>query len=363
MSGIQWLRALGLVAPLALGLTACSLEIPEQPGEAAGVAQQDLSGAGRAPFRVDVLLMREVRTCFIGDPCTFGPCVGLRDDTGALRVAFADNAWFHVVREDDPAIGRAGLGQCVKLGLSDLEVENIRRELELTADNVRAWSGRDLHLRLVIHEVPSVSLALSRWGPGPWLAPWDLRATVERYLSPQTDFVIVTSGVRDSVTGYHHDVAGCGGTFGSDYGLAGAGWSWVPSTGASFWFECAEQSVYTHEWLHQLHFAVQNLSCFDDLYHGVYPACGAGDPDPTLWFPDSHACLVDPDYVGCSTGSCGTADQLVQHILGAHYSRALRVVANSCRDGIRNYGETAIDEGGPCLGRKAGPGSHRACGG
>jgi hypothetical protein len=98
-----------------------------------------------------------------------------------------------------------------------------------------------------------------------------------------------------------------------------------------------------------MHWAVHNLSGFNDLYAGSFPACGAGASNPELWFPDSHDCNDDPDYAACGTGFCGDNDTVNSHILQEHWGPNRVLIANHCKDGVQNWGETGVDVGGSCL--------------
>lgn len=297
---------------------------------------------------VAAYVIESYETCFIGDPCTGDDCIGLRDDANDLVVPFTD-ASMRAVATTDPEVDTAAQSVCVNMTLDANEIAEIESELALVAENVSSWSHGAIELDVRILRIAQVDLPQSRWGAGVWIGPWNFAQTAFDVLDFVPDFNLIIPSVRDDSLQLHHDLGGCGGAFGADIGVAGAGWSWIPKTRKAFWFDCAEQPVLTHEWLHQVHFAYQNLSGFDDLYDGSYPACGLGDPDPLEWFPDSHECGVDPDYVGCG-GSCGTNDEVNAHILGEHWDPEVEFVANHCTNGIQDFGETAIDFGGPCLG-------------
>ncbi|XXF77108.1 hypothetical protein P2318_29245 [Myxococcaceae bacterium GXIMD 01537] len=307
-------------------------------------------------LRVDVFLLKDISTCVIGNVCVTEPCLFLADDSGTPRVRFADDGAFRGVTPDDPAVETAPVVQCLRLRMTDAQVAARRAELERYRDDVALWTNGDLMLDLRFHEMDATPLSLSRFGGGLWVAPWDLRPVGFPLLSTETDFTLVTPGVRDPDTGLHHELGGCGGTFGADLGLAGAGHSWVPDTEGAFSFQCADHGVYTHEWLHQLHFDVHVLSHFDDLYDGNYPACGMGAPDTRLWFPDTHECNRDPDAPFCGAVQCGTNDEVNEHVLRAHWPpRGLRLITNHCRNGIQDYDETGVDIGPNCPGTLRAP--------
>jgi uncharacterized repeat protein (TIGR01451 family) len=302
--------------------------------------------------RVDVFLLKDISTCVIGNRCETGTCLALSDSSGTPRVRFADDFAFRAVRPDDPALGTAEVSQCLRLRLTDAEVAAKRSELEHFRDNVALWTGGALRLDLRIHELDTVEMSLSRWGGGLWIGPWDLRPVAFPYLARETDFTLVTQGIRDPALDLHHELGGCGGTFGADLGVGGAGHSWIPETGSVFWFQCAEHSVYAHEWLHQLHYAVHVLSGFDDLYDGAYPACGTASSDTRRWFPDTHECTRDPDYLACGGTDCGGNTAVNEHVLRAHWppQGMPRLIANHCTNGIQDYDETGVDSGPDCPG-------------
>jgi hypothetical protein len=300
--------------------------------------------------RLDVFLLRELAVCAIGDACSGDQdqCFKFYDDNGAVVKAFANNANFRVTRPNDPALATAPQRQCLRLKAHDLDLNHMRQQIEQFRANVGAWTREDVRLNVVVHDVNvPVETSMTTWNLGLWLAPWDARGSLPG-LSSHADFVIVSHATRDPDSGLHHDLGGCGGSFGVDLGLSGAGYSWVPTTASSFGFECAEQSVYMHEWLHQVHYGLHHLSGFNDLYRGAYPACGQGHPDPTLWFPDPNECNSDPNYARCGLNNCGTNDEVNAHVLQSHWRAGRRLVTNHCKDGVRNFSETGVDAGGIC---------------
>lgn len=200
-----------------------------------------------------------------------------------------------------------------------------------------------------------VDMDESRWGIGVYIAPWDLEAFVLPKLDFVPDFNLVVPPIRDPEKQLHHDLGACGLAFGADSGVRGAGWSWIPKVGGSFWFECAEQQVFTHEWLHQVHFGYHSISRFPDLYDWNLPMCMAGDPDPKKWFPDTHQCNEDPDFERCGLDDCGGNDLVDEHILSQHWDPSFAFVANYCKDGRQDFDELGVDTGGRCGDQNGGP--------
>jgi hypothetical protein len=109
-----------------------------------------------------------------------------------------------------------------------------------------------------------------------------------------------------------------------------------------------------HEWLHQVDWSMQFIMNVPDLYAvsgqwvNDYAACGNGAADPHAWFPSPDSCTEDPDWEGCGLSVCPDADAWNWHLLGQHYDFSRPYVGNHCRDGVMNFGETAIDNGGDC---------------
>ncbi len=302
----------------------------------------------------DVFLMQDISMCAIGDPCpdwnADGTCYRFYDDAGVIRDAVAANDNFRTVAPSDPARYTAPHAVCQRDVLTPTQVTALRAQLAAFRENIYNWSSGSINLSLDIHEIGPVEMPLSGWGYGFWVGPWNLQPVAQPYLSRDTDFVLVSQGIRDPSTGLHHDVGGCGGTFGVDWGLAGAGYSWIPATGNSFWFECADSGVYAHEWAHQLDFDLDNLSGFSDLYHDQYPACGQCASDPYTWFPNPDGFCSDPDLPTCGQDPCASDNnQAVSHLLEIHYNPAQRLIANHCKDGMQDFDESGVDVGGDCL--------------
>src|SRR5262249_23262157 len=143
---------------------------------------------------------------------------------------------------------------------------------------------------------------LSRFDGGLWIAPWDAADHIPRVITPVTDGVLTVVPTLDTVQDVVPPIGACGLSYGADFGLGGAGYSWIPySNGYSF--QCAGPNTFFHEWLHQVDFAYEHLMGISDLYGGQFPACGLGDPDPHRWFPSPDECEHDPDSASCGQGS------------------------------------------------------------
>jgi hypothetical protein len=124
-------------------------------------------------------------------------------------------------------------------------------------------------------------------------------------------------------------------------------YAWVPYS-EGYPFQCANDEVFLHEWLHQVDWALEHVMRVDDMYDDYYPACGEADPDPRRWFPNADLCTSDPDWIGCGRTNCPSTARWLAHMMQAHYDPHREYLGNHCRDGRRDYGETSVDSGGRC---------------
>jgi hypothetical protein len=238
---------------------------------------------------------------------------------------------------------------CLDLTLSADDVTSLEAELSTFGDNIKMWSKGALSLELNVHVLPRLATSMSSvYDRGLWLAPWDIKSIVTPAIAKNTSFIIESSGLHDPA-GLHLSPPACGSTFAGEYGIGGAGYSYVPRTGNSAPFECGVHGSYEIEWMHQVHFALDNLNGYHDLYGTSFPPCGQGDANPRLWFPDPDPNIRrDPDSPICGTTNPISNDQAMQHVLSTHWP-GQSFVANHCRDGVKDYGESGVDSGGNCL--------------
>lgn len=310
--------------------------------------------------RVDAFIFSDMKTCLTGNACSGGSCLKVYNDAGAVVLSFAADSSFRAVRPSDPAVLQAPLVKCLDLPLDAAQIAEVQQSLLTSAAHIKAFSHGTIRLQVVPHVLGSTPSNLSLLGNGLWVSPWDVTTATAPFLSSHTGFTFATAGVRDPNQHLHFDIAACGLAYGANYGLGGAGYSWIPKTAGSFWFECAQQDVYTHEWLHQAGWALNNLSGFQDIYHDSYPACGQAASDPLLWFPSPDDGW-DPDASYCGGFATGN-EQVSQHILGAHWPASGRsLIANHCRNHVRDYGETGIDTGNGCPADSTLPEAPQSC--
>jgi hypothetical protein len=307
------------------------------------------TGSDCAPLRADFFVIEQLSVCLSGNPCQsdggMPTCINVYDGASNVTSSFNNDSAFHAQAPGTPATGP--LMTCLDLTLSS--PLNVESEIATFAANVGTWSGGALGLDLRVHVLSSVATSMSVWSNGLWLAPWDIQAAALPSLGKDTSFVLTSNGLRDP-GGQHLAPPACGGSFGVDYGVAGSGYSNIPGTGDANPFECALHGTFEIEWMHQVHFALDNLSRFSDLYGTMFPACGQGNPNPALWFPDPDPNItLDPDSPFCGQTGSVANDPAVEHVLSTHWAPGRFFVANHCRDGVQDYGETGVDTGGNCL--------------
>ncbi len=297
--------------------------------------------------RVDAFVFADMKTCLTGNTCSGGSCVKVYDDSGAVVLAFAADASFRAVRPSDPAVLTAPLVKCLDLSFNAAQIAEVQQSMLSSAAHIKAFSHGSIRPEVLVHVLGSTPSDLSLIGTGLWVSPWDITAVTAPYLSSHTAFTFATAAVRDPVQHLHFDIPACGLAYGANYGLGGAGYSWIPKTAGSFFFECAQQDVYTHEWLHQTEWALHNLSGLQDIYNNNYPSCGQAASNPLLWFPSPDDGW-DPDASYCGGFATGN-DQVAQHILGAHWPAGGRpLIGNHCRNHVQDFGETGVDTGNGC---------------
>ncbi len=314
------------------------------------VVDVDFAEDGGATFshRLDVFLFDDLQFCISGEPCpTLEPdaaCFRIYDAAGNVAQAF-DQATVRTLEPEEPVPPEPN-GTCIRVTLDQEERREAREQIEQFRDEVAEYTRGALDLELVWHEyMAPIRLAAGSSGGAFSIGPLSMDELAESVLTSDTDFVIVTNGARDRDTGMYIDVPACGFSYSFDQSLAGAGFSWLPKTRKAFGFECAMSLVYMHEWLHQVEDGLHRLSPYDDLYDGVYPACGQGDPEPTKWFPNTHDWYLDPDFPGCGTDGY---PRFEEHQLRVHWSADNVLITNHCKDGVQDFDEQGVDVGGRC---------------
>ncbi len=295
-------------------------------------------------LRMDVFVVRSATTCAIGPACasaSAAQCFTLSDATGP-RIMF-DPDQVQYVPQNDPRLAAATRSQCFRLALSAAEVASVRDLTAALRTQVFQLTGGEMNLDIRLHDVASVDTEFSRYEGGVFLSPRPITAIVQPLVSRDTDFTYVVTGYRDPDTGITPTMNECAGTGIPVNGAVGSAYSWIGLSN-----RCIQETAFLSTFMLQLSFAMSDVVQFPDLYDSAYPPCGAGNPDPALWFPRSGDCTWDPDAPTCGQAFCPDWDTFYAHILSTHWPRGRIFNGNYCSDGRMDFDETAVDQGGAC---------------
>ncbi len=262
--------------------------------------------------------------------------------------------------------------------INSTEKDDIKTAVSNVVSKVSSATNGKLVLTPTYYEVSGTVKMSKNSGCTYWLAPWNLDSLAGKYVTRDTDFVLVFYDMVDDSTGTIKIDSGLGGgTMGADWGINGAGYSVQAMRygSASFDPACDSSSpsysirqcgidwltqTTMHEWLHQMDYALPYVSGVPDRYgnnRNNYDPCGSAPSDTFSWFPGADDYWYDPDWSGCDH-YCGQNEGLPQcsldltkltgwntHIL-SHYRTSTNLIGNHCRNGVQDSGETGIDVGG-----------------
>ena len=321
-----------------------------------------------------VFILNPVRTCIVGNDFASGSvCRGPNcGDCDCRWEEFDPPAPLVGVPPEhvnDPQYAGYQHKVCVEITLTQQEVDDIIADTRLFRNQVFAWSGGTLDLQLEFTVLPHdhVGFVAPDFVFGPFEVDDEL---LNPYVTTDTDFVYVVTGVRDRGQGVHLAFA-CGGSYG-EMSVHGAGYANIQYNDLCNSVTIAGQEVYEpliHEWMHNLDWALYRINQVPNLYEDVWPdwehwkpelwpACGTGAADTYSWFPSVDLCEWEPDWIDCnnvaSAGRCLHAGEVTgqvswyEHVISAHYPRYIPYIGNHCRDGRQDFSETGIDQGGPC---------------
>lgn len=328
---------------LALPLLAC--------GSTSGPVLEGIK-EGQPPdsnLRADVFLVRDVRSCAIGEACRSADpddCFTLSDAAG-VRLAFRPES-VQFVPPSSPEIAFAEQAECFRLTIdADMRAAIASQFAELRQRAFQLSSG-EINLGLVFHDLDPIDAGFKRWEgkTGLFLQPDTLGSYGLSVMSRNTDFVFALTGSADPSASLLPKIEECGGTnWLAKGGFGGSAYTWLSP-------ECVRSSELLWHFVVQSYMALRDVTDYPDVYRGKYPACGAGSADPRQWFPWVGDCQTDPDSPDCDTGSCDRT-RFLGHILGAHWPEGQTFVGNHCRNGKLDFDEVAVDSGGVCdlLGR------------
>jgi hypothetical protein len=324
--------------------------------------------------RFQVFILNPVSTCIVGNDFASGNvCRGPNcGDCNCTWDQFDPPAPLSGVppsQVNDPQYADFEHKVCVEITLTQGEIDDIIADMNLIRDQVYDWSGGALDLQMEYTILPHdhIGFVAPEFVFGPFEVDDEL---LNPYVTTETDFVYVVSGVYDRAQGLNLSYA-CGGSYG-EMSIHGAGYANIQYNDICNSVTIDGQQVYEpliHEWMHNLDWALYEINQVPDLYqqagpdwanwkHASWPACGKGADDPTSWFPSVDFCEWDPDWRDCnnvaSAGACLHAGEVdgeiswYEHVISAHYPRDLQFIGNYCRDGGQDVSETGIDQGWPC---------------
>lgn len=325
--------------------------------------------------RFQIFIITPLSTCLVGNEFASGNvCRGIK--CGGCSCATEDfdppspQTGVQPEHIDDPQYAAFEYKDCLDISLTNQEVAEIKNEMHFIRDLAYQWSGGALDLQLEFTVLPHAFTGFT--APDFVIGPFEIDdELLNEYVSTDTDFVYVVSGVTDRAK--NKQLAyWCGSSYG-ELSVHGASYSYIQyNHEACNSVTIGGKTVYEpliHEWIHNLDWALYYINGVPDLYqdtgpdwakweHASWPACGKGSSNPLDWFPNVDLCEWDPDWRDCndaaSAGSClhaGEVDGAIswyEHVISEHYPRNIQFIGNFCRDGRQDFGETGVDSGGPC---------------
>jgi hypothetical protein len=325
--------------------------------------------------RFQVFIISPLSTCLAGNEFASGTvCQGtLCGDCSCSWEEHDPNApqvGIPPVRIEDPQYAAYKHKICLDISLTEQEIAAIKDDMQSIRDLAYQWSGGALDLQLEFTVLPHAFTGFT--APDFVIGPYEIDdELLDRYVTTDTDFVYVVSGVYDRAQNLRL-AYWCGSSYG-ELSIRGAGYSYIQyNNEACNSVTIGGKTIYEpllHEWIHNLDWALYSINGVPDLYqaagpdwakwdHAAWPACGTGSLNPLDWFPSIDLCEWDPDWRDCnnvaSAGAClhaGEVDGAVswyEHVISTHYPRTLQYIGNYCRDGRQDFSETGVDSGWPC---------------
>lgn len=356
-------------------LSACSWPPPQTPpATETPVPPTPTPSIYHSTPRFQVFILNPLTTCLVGNEfasgnvcagtaCSDCDCTWEEHDPPAPQVGVPPD------RLDEPQYAVYEHKICVDITLTNEEIADIIADMRLVRDQVYEWTGGALDLQMEYIVLPHVHTGFT--APEFVIGPYEIDdELLDAYVTTDTDFVYVVSGVYDRAQGLQL-AYWCGGSYG-EYSIHGATYSYIQyNHDVCASVTIAGETVYEpliHEWIHSLDWALYYVDNVPDLYqdvgpdwvnweHASWPACGTGSPNPLDWFPSIDFCEWDPDWldcnntpatIGCHSGELDGEISWYEHVVSAHYPRDIQFNGNFCRDGRQDFSETGVDTGWPC---------------
>jgi len=334
------------------GLVATALAVATSCGGTSGKVLEGIhpTTPPASNVRLDVLVVRALSTCVIGNPCNSSDssqCYFVTD-AGGVKTTF-DSSSYELVSPSDSRVASAAQSRCLTLTIDDTQGAAVNDLMTGLRSRVFQLTGGDVNIDVHRHDIAAVDAGFVRYSPGPFLEPPAIEPVGLVDVTRDTDFVFVVTGHRDADSGLAPELSPCDGTNWLAQGsFGGSTYTWLALSDA-----CRTADIVMHAWLAQLYFGLRDLTSSGKTTMGPFPACGQGGTDPTSWFPWVDACTTDPDAPNCGAARCPDAEAYEEHLLSAHWTRGRPFNGNYCNDGRMDFGETGVDSGGKCdlLGR------------
>jgi hypothetical protein len=290
--------------------------------------------------RMDVLLVRSVESCAIGEPCSSADpdeCFHLSDAEGPVLLFEPPGLQF--VPPDDERVQTAELSGCFRLDMDDETAAAWRATFDALRTRIFQLSEGRIDIELQTHDLGPIDAGFKRWEgrTGLFLEPTALSDALP-LVSRETDYSFAVTGL-DPMGGYLPRIELCGGSNWEEQGgFAGTAYTWLSAN-------CDDPTGILGHFFIQTGFALRDVNDFPDPYDGDYPACGNASRDPSEWFPSADECSRDPDSPTCGQ-RCQFDDAFASHVLRAHFPASF--IGNHCRNGVMDWDETDVDAGGVC---------------
>jgi len=329
----------------------------------------------RSTPKFQIFILTPLTTCLAGNEFVSGNvCAGTKcGDCSCSTDDFdppSPQSGIPPDRINDPQYAAYEHKVCLDITLTDQEIADIKADMQLARDKAYEWSGGALDLQLEFTILPDIYTGFT--APDFVIGPFEIDdELLNAYVSPDTDFVYVVTGVYDRTQDLQL-AYWCGSSYG-ELSVHGAGYSYIQyNHNVCNSVTIVGETVYEpliHEWIHNLDWALYYINGIPDRYqntgpnwanwdHASWPACGVGSSNPLNWFPSIDFCEWDPDWMDCnnvaSAGACIHAGEVggniswYEHVISVHYPRNIQFLGNYCRDGRQDFSETGVDSGGPC---------------
>src|SRR4029079_18385778 len=173
-------------------------------------------------LRMDVLMVRSLSTCAIGNPCRLADTSPCYTVAGAARQGMSfDPASVELVAPADARVSTAAQSQSFRLALDDTEVAAANALISGLRTQIFQATGGDINLDVRTHDLAPVEAAFVNFSSGAFLEPPALEAAGLADVNRDTDFVFAITGYRDPDSGILFQKSPCAGTNWLDRGPFG----------------------------------------------------------------------------------------------------------------------------------------------